>query len=72
MNKIGFLASLAVTDIERYVSLTTGRLDGQTSEQIVDGMPWRQLSAGEAWDRLLRTNRLVQRLCPRQAFLTKL
>ena len=44
----------------------------QSEAQIVDSLAWHELTLSEIWDRLLRRNRLVQRLFPKTAFLTAL
>ena len=48
------------------------RMQGQTEQQIVESLAWHELTLSELWDRLLRRNRAVQRLCPKTAFLKAL
>lgn len=45
---------------------------GKTDADILKDMSIFEMDITEIWDRLLRTNKLIQRLFPKQSFLTAL
>ena len=49
-----------------------GKMKGLSDKQILLTYSWDELSIPELWERLLRTNRIVQRLFSKQAFLIAL
>ena len=64
MFKMGRLTTCLKVDL--------GLMKGKTDQEIVNSLNWGELTLSEIWDRLLRRNRLVQRLFPKTAFLTAL